>query len=34
MKEGEFCIFSIFDMSMDLVHAVKSYMGPPALLPI
>jgi hypothetical protein len=29
MKEREFCVFSIFDTSMGLLHAVNSYdMGP------
>jgi hypothetical protein len=35
MKEWEFCLFSVWDTSRDLQHAVKSYdKGPPALLAI
>jgi hypothetical protein len=34
-RNEKFYVFSIFDMSMDLLYAVKSYdMGPSALLPI
>jgi hypothetical protein len=39
MKNGRktwgFCLVSIsFTLSSDFLHAVKSYMGPPALFPI